>query len=63
MSDASDPDTEHPRPAHDIPKVRNCLRCEETFSSEWSGERICSRCKKSSAWKRGVPLSNRRSDG
>lgn len=36
-------------------KERNCLRCREVFMSEWAGERICSRCKKSSTWKNGTP--------
>jgi len=43
----------------DIPKVRPCLRCETSFSSTWSGDRICPRCKGSKAWKDGVPLSSR----
>jgi hypothetical protein len=39
----------------DVPKPRRCLRCEESFQSAWSGERICPRCKKSEAWRRGDP--------
>lgn len=52
-------------PPSDIPKARQCLRCKATFSSKWSGERICSRCKGSNAWRTGAPVrsgpySNRR---
>ncbi|MFC3050545.1 hypothetical protein [Kordiimonas pumila] len=36
-----------------IPKERLCLRCKVTFHSDWSGERICSRCKSSGVWKSG----------
>jgi len=43
------------RPASDTSKVRHCLRCNDSFSSEWAGERICSRCKKSSTWRNGDP--------
>lgn len=41
-----------PRP--DVAKVRQCLRCKATFPSEWSGERICARCKGTSAWRSGL---------
>lgn len=49
----------------DVPKLRQCLRCKATFSSKWSGERICARCKGSTAWRSGAPhrsfpSSNRR---
>ena len=37
----------------DVPKNRRCLRCKALFTSQWSGERVCARCKKSNAWKRG----------
>ncbi len=37
------------------PKNRNCLRCKTTFSSAWSGERVCARCKNSNAWRSGEP--------
>lgn len=40
----------------DVPKARRCLRCETSFDSAWSGERICPRCKRSEAWRRGEPL-------
>jgi len=51
------------RPPWDFPKVRQCLRCQATFHSEWSGERICSRCKSSNAWRNGVPIGSRPSRG
>ena len=38
------------------PKVRPCLRCQHSFESEWAGERICARCKSSSAWRSGIPV-------
>lgn len=37
-------------------KSRNCLRCGTGFESEWSGERICPRCKGSNTWRSGAPL-------
>ena len=40
----------------DAPKDRPCLRCKDTFASEWSGERICPQCKRSVAWREGAPL-------
>ena len=32
-------------------KTRCCLKCREPFKSEWSGERICQRCKSSDSWR------------
>lgn len=46
-------------PRVDIPKTRNCLRCNTIFTSKWCGERVCTRCKSSKAWKDGVPLPSR----
>lgn len=40
----------------DVPKVRACLRCKAEFRSEWTGERICRRCKSSTSWRNGLPL-------
>ncbi len=54
MSKLSGPverDSEH---AWDVPKVRKCLTCKAPFESEWSGERICARCKNTAAWKSGT---------
>lgn len=44
----------HP-PAKATVKLRHCLRCGATFPSEWAGERICSPCKKTVAWRVGAP--------
>lgn len=38
-----------------VAKDRSCLRCRKGFQSNWSGERICPRCKSSSSWQRGTP--------
>jgi hypothetical protein len=38
------------------PKTRTCLRCQAKFQSEWAGERICTRCKGTSAWRAGTPM-------
>jgi hypothetical protein len=32
---------------------RSCLICHTQFLSSWTGERICKKCKSSSAWKQG----------
>ena len=57
MSDARLDDPVESLPAISRPQRRNCLRCREVFDSEWSGERICSRCKSSTAWRSGTPLA------
>ncbi len=36
---------------------RTCLNCKTTFDSAWAGERICARCKGTSAWRIGVSTS------
>ena len=36
-------------------KLRRCLRCGVAFDSEWAGERICSHCKGTAAWRNGTP--------
>lgn len=41
--------------SRDLPKARRCLRCEDIFQSDWSGERICRRCKSTAAWRQGIP--------
>jgi DnaJ-class molecular chaperone len=38
----------------DIAAERACLRCGSTFWSGGFGERICSRCKGSSAWRSAI---------
>ena len=39
----------------EVPTVRRCLKCDTTFTSSWSGERICLPCKRSNSWRNGVP--------
>ena len=34
-------------------KIRRCLMCRKDFESAWAGERICRKCKSSSAWRNG----------
>jgi len=36
---------------------RSCLKCGNSFFSEWTGERVCKRCKQSSEWKNSDPFS------
>ncbi len=35
-------------------KVRKCLICKTPFPSAWAGERVCRRCKSTSAWRSGA---------
>ncbi len=35
------------------PKTRLCLKCRSSFESEGAGERVCRKCKSSSAWRSG----------
>lgn len=39
---------------HGEQKTRNCLICKTEFPSGWAGERICRRCKSTSAWRSGA---------
>lgn len=32
---------------------RLCLNCKSVFDSAWSGERVCARCKGTTAWRNG----------
>jgi len=58
MSDTALPkETEEAR-HHGEPKLRSCLRCQGHFQSEWAGERICPRCKGTSAWRSGIPSTS-----
>lgn len=52
------PATDEPNdPAsRDVPKVRQCLKCNAAFPSNWSGERVCVRCRNSNAWRNSAPL-------
>ena len=46
-------DTEQDTDREDERKTRRCLVCTDSFLSEWAGERICRKCKSSSAWRTG----------
>ena len=39
-------------------RERKCLMCSRHFSSEWSGNRVCKKCRTSSAWKEGNMTSS-----
>jgi hypothetical protein len=52
--DAED-DAYVPTPA--TPRQRKCLRCSDMFESQWAGERVCGRCKRSSSWRSGEPTA------
>lgn len=43
-----------------VRRQRQCLMCRGQFSSEWSGERICPRCKGAAAWRQGFAAPGRR---
>jgi hypothetical protein len=45
----------------DVPTLRQCLRCRETFLSEGFGERICRHCKSSRSWRDAAPLASKTS--
>jgi hypothetical protein len=36
-----------------VRRQRQCLMCHGRFSSEWSGERICPKCRGGAAWRQG----------
>lgn len=42
------------------PKTRLCLRCKAPFQSQWSGERICRRCKSAKIWRTSNVATERR---
>lgn len=41
-----------PSPMHKE-KTRRCLVCSEDFLSAWAGERVCKKCRSSTAWRQG----------
>ena len=50
-------DDSHKKPESDKkyePRRRKCLRCQESFTSAWPGERVCSPCKQTSDWRDGI---------
>jgi hypothetical protein len=50
------PDTKPPKVEA---KTRRCLMCGSDFKSEWSGERICKRCRSSHNWRHGAGSASR----
>jgi hypothetical protein len=63
MSDTHDIETPAGAVCRDDPKVRQCLRCQADFKSQWAGERICARCKSTNTWRSGVPVRASSSNG
>ncbi len=55
MTDLSDELHRPLRRADDVARTRDCLTCRAPFESEWSGERICRRCKSHRTWRSGAP--------
>jgi hypothetical protein len=55
MAHSNQSETDSARRTSDVPRVRLCLRCRTSFESEWSGERICRRCKSTTSWRNGLP--------
>jgi hypothetical protein len=54
--DHTKPEAVHPTEA----KTRACLVCKTSFQSEWSGERICRRCKSAKVWRNGAAAQRTR---
>lgn len=63
MSSVSAPSDQLDAPVAPPPQTRSCLRCHDDFLSEWSGERICKRCKGTAAWREGGTISSHSSAG
>jgi tRNA(Ile2) C34 agmatinyltransferase TiaS len=38
-----------------VEKLRRCLMCGRMFDSHGPGNRICKKCKSTSAWRSGLP--------
>ncbi len=51
------PDIAPKKAMGDVPRERQCLRCNTVFWSEGFGERICRRCKGLNAWRNAVTVS------
>lgn len=58
MTDARAKEPKIEQPDKDTTITRKCLRCSTEFQSEWSGERVCRRCKGSNAWRSGTPAAS-----
>lgn len=67
MKDEENTIPEIVRARGDVAAKRTCLRCKSAFLSEGFGERICTRCKGTVAWRSGAPgrggQGRRRSSG
>lgn len=48
-TDTSKPEPDRPS----ISKERKCLMCSRDFTSQHVGERVCSNCKSTAAWREG----------
>jgi uncharacterized paraquat-inducible protein A len=46
MTNSPATEAQSDQPTNAASKLRQCLRCQAVFHSEWAGERICSRCKR-----------------
>lgn len=57
MAEVATRDIAPARALGDVPRERQCLRCDTVFWSEGFGERICRRCKGLNAWRNAVPVS------
>ncbi len=53
-TDGCEAASEEAIPRAQIAKTRKCLVCKATFPSAWAGERVCRRCKATSAWRGGA---------
>ncbi|KPP94925.1 MAG: hypothetical protein HLUCCA05_14905 [Roseibaca calidilacus] len=58
IGDSAMPEIASARAHGDVPRERQCLRCETLFWSEGFGERICRRCKGLNAWRNAAPVSS-----
>ncbi len=58
MKNATDMEVLDKESPADTPRERLCLRCSTMFQSEWAGERICTRCKSTNAWRNGNPIKS-----
>ncbi|WP_193142753.1 MULTISPECIES: hypothetical protein [unclassified Meridianimarinicoccus] len=56
-ADRALPDKAPARASGDVPRERQCLRCEAVFWSEGFGERICRRCKGLNVWRNAMPVT------
>jgi hypothetical protein len=42
-----------------VRKERVCLVCRAKFMSQWSGERVCQKCRSGGVWRAGNPWLTR----